>query len=37
MKLILSGIPEQQLITRFMYPNPKLEDFSKDFEERELR
>ena len=37
MKLTLSGISEQQLMTRFMYPNPKLEDLSKDFEERELR
>lgn len=34
---LLSGIPEQQLMTRFMYPNPKLEELSKEFEERGSR
>lgn len=27
---LLSGIPEQQLMTRFMYPNPKLEELDKN-------
>ena len=27
---LLNGIPEQQLMTRFMYPNPKLEELDKE-------
>lgn len=27
---LLNGIPEQQLMTRFMYPNPKLEELDKN-------